>query len=492
MRRLLLGTALCVAALSARAQQPYLPVGPPGHADAASDAIVGDALRTEGAYRSLVEISDRFGPRMAGTPGHAAAMGWLERELRAMGLAPRRERFAYQGWRRGADRVEVVAPFSRVLRAEALGYSAPTGPLEAELALYRPGQAEAAAHADYEGRVLLLPAGARLGSRDQDSLVERHGVRGFLATNRVDGGRLLARTARFEGGVAPVPLFAVTHEEGEWLRRLVEGGEVVRVRVSTTSAPEPMTGENLVATLPGTRPEGQRQRVVVGAHFDSWDLGQGALDNGLGVVQLLETARLLVRHVGALPHTVELVWFDAEELGLWGSRAYAERHAAPGTDSDLRLMVNLDMVGEPQGLNAMGFDALVPVLEEASQSLGAWSLGRPVANRTWLGSDHHPFVARGVPSVTFHAPIDPDAVSFYHDFGDTVDKVGRYHLARASAIVALLVRDLASGDVPGLRRLTALEAEHLLSEAGAEPALREMGWWPLSPPVESVGDGPGP
>ncbi len=488
MRSLLLGTALCFAALSAHAQQPYLPVSPPSRADAAGDAIVGDALRTEGAYRSLVEISDRFGPRMAGTPGHAGAMDWLERELRAMGLDTRRERFAYSGWRRGTDRVEVVVPFSRALRAVALGYSTPIEPFEAELAVYRPDQAADATHPDSDGRVLLLLASARLSSRDQDSLVEHRGVRGFLATNRVGGGRLLARTARLEGDSAPAPLFAITQEEGEWLGRLIEGGETVRVRLSSTSATETMTGENLIATLPGTRPEGERQRVVVGAHFDSWDLGQGALDNGLGVVQLLETARLLVRHVGALPHTVELVWFDAEELGLWGARAYAERHAA--SDSDLRLMVNLDMVGEPQGLNAMGFDVLVPVLEKVSRSLGAWDLDRPVANRAWLGSDHHPFVARGVPSVTFYAPIDPDAVSYYHDFGDTVDKVDRYHLARASAIVALLVRDLASADVPGLRRLTPPETRRLLSEAGAEPALREMGWWPLAPPVESVGDGP--
>jgi Zn-dependent M28 family amino/carboxypeptidase len=152
-------------------------------------------------------------------------------------------------------------------------------------------------------------------------------------------------------------------------------------------------------------------------------------------------------------------------------------------------MLNLDMVGEPQGLNAMGFDALVPVLEAAGeQSLGAWRFERRVANETWLGSDHHPFVARGVPSVTFHAPIDPDAVRYYHDFADTVDKVDRHQLGRASAIVALVVQDLATSEVPGLRRLTPPETQHLLSEAGVEERLRAMDWWPLSPLVESVAD----
>ena len=483
MRYLLLATMLIALALPARGQQPYLPAERPGEADAVGYAIVGDALLTEGAYLALKELSDRFGPRMAGTPGHAAAMDWLERELEAMGVATRRERFRYPGWRRGEDRAEVVAPFQRPLRAAAMGYSTPAEPFEADVAVYEPD----AAQDGYRGRVLVVPAHVRLSSEERDALVERHGVRGFLTTNRVDGGQLLARTGSFDGDPAPVPLLTITQEEGEWLRRLVESGETVRVRLSSTSAPEPMIGENLIATLPGSLPEGERQRVVVGAHFDSWDLGQGALDNGLGVAQLLETARLLRRHVGTLPHTVELVWFDAEEIGLWGSRAFAERHASRGEATDLRVMLNLDMVGEPLGLNAMGFDALVPPLEAAGdERLGAWRFERPVASETWLGSDHHPFVARGVPSITFHAPIDPDAVRYYHDFADTVDKVDRYHLARASAIAALLVRDLATSEMPDLRRLTPPETERLLS--GVELRLRAMGWWPLAPPVESVAD----
>lgn len=493
MRYLLLATMLAALALPAFAQQPYLSAERPAEADAAGYAIVGDALLTEGAYRALNELSDRFGPRMVGTPGHAAAMDWLERELEAMGVATRRERFRYPGWRRGDDRAEVVAPFRRPLRAAAMGYSTPAEPFEAGVAVYEPGtatgEATDAAQDNYRGRVLVVPAHVRLSSEEQDALAERYGVRGFLTTNRVDGGQLLARTGSLDGDPAPVPMLAITQEEGEWLRRLVASGETVRVRLSSTSAPEPMIGENLIATIPGALPEGERQRVVVGAHFDSWDLGQGALDNGLGVAQLLETARLLRRHVGALPHTVELVWFDAEEVGLWGSRAYAKRHASRGEATDLRVMLNLDMVGEPQGLNAMGFDALVPALEAAGdERLGAWRFERPVANETWLGSDHHPFVARGVPSITFHAPIDPDAVRYYHDFADTVDKVDRYHLARASAIVALLVRDLATTEIEGLRRLTPPETERLLSEAGAEQPLRAMGWWPLAPPVESVAD----
>ena len=56
----------------------------------------------------------------------------------------------------------------------------------------------------------------------------------------------------------------------------------------------------------------------MGAHFDSWDLGQGAMDNGIGIAQLYALAVALR---GATPHhAVELIWFNGEEQGLFGSR----------------------------------------------------------------------------------------------------------------------------------------------------------------------------
>jgi Zn-dependent M28 family amino/carboxypeptidase len=205
------------------------------------------------------------------------------------------------------------------------------------------------------------------------------------------------------------------------------------------------------------------------------------MDNGLGVAQLLEAARLLRTHSPGLTHTVEFVWFDAEELGLWGSRAYAERHIPRDGDTSIRAMLNLDMVGTPIGINAMGFDALVPVLEDATESLGAWRFSQPVANKTWLGSDHHPFIERGVPASTFNAPIDPETVRYYHDFADTIDKIDRYELARASAVVALVTRVLAMDTADGLRRLTPQETVALFQNAGVEESLRGIDWWPTSP-----------
>lgn len=438
-------------------------------ADPVRQAIVGDALLSEGAYHLLDALSTRFGPRMAGTEGSRQAMDVLEEALRALGLQTRREAFAYPGWHRGDDRVEVVTPLARPLRAVALGYSPAHAPLEAPLAYVARAEDAVSGLDTLRGRVLLLAPNLTFSHADQQALAAA-GVRGLLLINRVGEGQLLARTANQHGEAAPFPLYTLTQEEGFWLERLL-ATQPVRVRLTTRSQPTAAQGYNLVATLPGT----SGQKVVVGAHFDSWDLGQGALDNGLGVAQLYEAARLLARHSPGLPHTVEFVWFDAEELGLWGSRRYAER---AGLDS-IRVMLNLDMVGEPQGLNAMGFAELVPLLERASEGLGVWDFTRPLANQTWLGSDHHPFVAAGIPAVTFHAPIHPEAARFYHDFGDTFDKVDRAMLARASAVVALVTRTLARDTTTPLRRYTPAETAALLRAAGLEDRLRGLGQWPF-------------
>ncbi|MFV1981076.1 MAG: M28 family metallopeptidase, partial [Rhodothermia bacterium] len=216
--------------------------------------------------------------------------------------------------------------------------------------------------------------------------------------------------------------------------------------------------------------------VVLGAHFDSWDLGQGAMDNGLGVAQLYEMARLLNKYQPDNFHTIEFVWFNAEELGLWGSKAYVARHEKD-LDS-LYAMINFDMAGRPIQLNAMGFSELIPVLEEASSRLGNWSFDKPVANKTWLGSDHHPFVLAGVPTVTFNAPIDEESVKFYHDFGDTFDKIDRKMLAQGTAVYTLVALDLANNPTP-LRRYDQAEVEKIFVEAGLEERMRAAEAWPF-------------
>ena len=439
--------------------------------------IAGDAILGNQGYELLRHLTTRFQGRLAGTPGNTDAMDCLEERLQALGIQTRREPFAMPGWRRGTDRVTAVSPVQRPLRATALGYVDAHPPVQAGLVPVASTDFDGLDPQTTQGRIGLAAPNLRFTHGDYQRLAADFGLLGVLLINRVDGGQLLARTANLEGLPAPLPVYSVSAEDGRWLERLHDD-ETVRVEIETSSACADLTVENLVAALPGR----SGQKIVLGAHFDSWDLGQGALDNGLGIAQLFDTARLLQAHSPTNAHAVEVVFFNAEELGLWGARAYVERHDM----GDVRAMVNLDMVGRPIALNAMGFDELVPQLGAFSASLGGWALKPQVANKTWLGSDHHPFVLAGVPSITFDAPIDAEKVRYYHDFADTFDKVDAGMLGRAAAIVALLAFELANDIQSGPRRYDRDETAALFRAAGLEAQMRKTGQWPF---VSEAGPG---
>jgi Iap family predicted aminopeptidase len=438
--------------------------------DPVRQAIVGDALLNNAGYRLLETMTTRYGPRLVGTEGNTRSLDLLEKELNALGIETRREGYTIPGWTRLNDRVTLVSPLERPLRAIALGYVDRHEPREAGLAYVESRDFD---HLDSEalrGKIALVAPNIRYGHDDYLRLAEEFGAVGVLLINRVNGGQLLARVSNHDGHTPPFPIFSVTVEEGRWMQRQLEDGLDVRVRLETGSKSSEITVENLVATLQGA----SDQRVIVGGHFDSWDLGQGAMDNGLGVAQLFDTARLLQAHSTLNKHTIEIVWFNAEEWGLWGSRDYVERHDL----EPVRAMLNLDMVGEPIAVNAMGFDELVPLLETYSENLGAWQFEKAVANKTWLGSDHHPFMLKGIPSITFNAPIAPEDVRYYHDFGDFFDKVDPGMLGRATALVALLTYQLANDTDSELRHYNEEETAGLFRKAGLEDRMKKAGNWP--------------
>lgn len=432
--------------------------------------IMGDSILQARAGEWLEALCDDHGPRMIGSKGHAQAMANLESSLRNFGLNPRRQPFSFPGWQRGEASVRMLAPVPRELRTVSLGYVGSFSSPESEVVYVETKTIADLDPIELKGKILLLKPNLRYGLEEWHTLAE-WGVVGGLMINRVNGGQLLARTTNHGGEPTPIPVFSITSEEGHWMRRLIEKGTPVTASLACSNQLKPMQGTNLVATLPGKRPE----KIVLGAHFDSWDLGQGAIDNGLGVAQVLETARLLKTHSPRNEYTIEFVWFDAEEFGLWGSRRYAES-LTPG---DVRAMVNLDMVGTPIQINAMGFDSLIPVLDAYNHSLGAWKFDKPTANKPWLGSDHQPFILKGIPAITFNAPIDPHAVRFYHDVADTFDKIDQTALAESIGLISLLLHHLANDPLTEIGPLSPDETAQMLTDAGLKERLIKSGHWPF-------------
>lgn len=419
------------------------------------------------AHAMLTRLCDDFGGRLTGGPANREALQRLATELRALGLQPQEQRFTMPGWERGADRVELVQPFARPLRAAALSYSQPHAAFTAEVVDIGAGQGKDFP-ADVRGRILLLDPASAEPTRALVRRAQEGGARAILAIDRENGGQLLARTGSFIGEPLPLPMYAITQEEGRWLQRLRARGQVVRVRIQTRSRCREIETANLVVRLPGRSTD----RIIVGAHFDSWDLGQGAMDNGLGVAQLFALAQALRGR--DLARTVELVWLNGEELGLWGSR-----HAAAELgDAPVVVMINLDMVGVPVAVNALGDASLVPVLTR-------WNAAREhplpegVQNVNWFGSDHGPYQLAGVRALTFHGPIPRESVRYYHDFADTIDKLPEQLVVDSTAVIGDLVLALANDATLGASRRSPEDTEKLFVDAGLEPRLRGLGYWPF-------------
>ena len=432
--------------------------------------VMGVALASEpvAPHDFLTKLCDDFGPRMTGSAGNAAAMERLATELRALGYAPEKVPFTTPGWERGDDRVEVVAPFGRRLRVAALSYTQPQGAFEAEVVDLGNAKEADLEKLETRGRIGVLSPTTALQTSELVAMAVARGLKAVLFINREGGGQLLARTGSFSGTPLPLPIYSIAQEEGRWLQRLLARGTPVRVQMETKSRCREVATANLRLVVPGR----VASRLIVGAHFDSWDLGQGAMDNGIGIAQLYALAVALR---GATPyHTVELVWFNGEEQGLAGSRfAAAQLGTTPAV-----AMVNLDMVGVPIGVNALGDDALVPALERWHGARGENArLAKGVENLNWVGSDHTPYQLAGVRALTFNGPIPRESVRYYHDFADTIDKVPAKLIEDASAVVVSCVRALAEDETLKAERRSAEETEKLFTRFGLEKRMRAMGLW---------------
>ncbi|MCZ7554980.1 MAG: M28 family peptidase [Bacteroidia bacterium] len=442
--------------------------------DAVRERIAGSAFLHNDSFDMLMRLSDEAGGRWIGSAQNELGMDILQEELRRQGLEPRKEGFDVPGWMRGADEVRMLVPSDRVFRAVALGYVESTPQFEAQLRWANRGTAADFDTVDVRGHIALLTQEAPAGAEEllrAEAIVHaaKAGAKAVLFINDKKGRMTLSGMSNFHGEPAAVPAFSLTWEEGQRLLRLLRRGVEVRMRITTQSRCLPVKSANVVCTLPGKRPE----KIVVGAHFDSWDVGQGSIDNGLGTAILFDVARILRALSPENERTVEFVWFNGEEMGLWGSRRYVEQHK----DEPIAVMINMDMTGSPRGFNAMGNEHLLPLLRGLLPQLRGFDMSRGVASVPWTNSDHQPFMLAGIPAITPMGHLDKEMVETYHDFGDTFDLVNRRYLSEAAAVVAILTHELANTPDALMLRRSPAETRDWLVKYGLDKRLKKQGEW---------------
>jgi Zn-dependent M28 family amino/carboxypeptidase len=242
-----------------------------------------------------------------------------------------------------------------------------------------------------------------------------------------------------------VPAVSLSVEDSAWLRRLAERGETPRVRLTLGAEDRgEVPSHNVIGEVRGR--EHPEQVVILSGHLDSWDVGQGAQDDGAGCAAAMEAGRLLA----ALPvpprRSVRVILYVNEENGLSGGRACAEAHAAEARDIVAAIEADTG-AGQPLGFS---FDLRNPATGEGDPEAGAravaalqpWvhllrSSGATVLTVGGSGSDISPLVGLGVPGIG----LSQDTSGYWpvhHTAADTLDKVDPALLARNTAALAVM------------------------------------------------------
>jgi hypothetical protein len=423
--------------------------------------IAQKTIASQGAYLTAVSLADEVGARLAGSPAAARAVAWAEREMKARGLSNvHQEAVTVEPWSRGTgDRVELVGAHPRVLHALALGRSpgTPATGLSAEVVEVDSFEALTKLGDKARGKIVFFNKPMpRSKGFDQYGTIGALRFRGAIEASRVGAVAALVRSVGtgwhrlphtgatgLDPKVPAIPFAALAAEDAELLHRaLLKGPAKVAMNLSCGMR-GPVQSANVVGEVRGR--DKPNEIVLIGAHLDSWDVGDGALDDGAGVGIVLEAARQLQAQGGS-SRTVRVVLFMNEECGLSGAKAYAQAHAAEVSRHVAALEADAGG-GAPLGFWATGGEQGKTFIGKLARPLAKYGAGE-VQSTDETGADLIPLQALGVPTVAVNQDAS-DYFEWHHTDGDTADKLIEAQVDTAAGVFAAMVQALANAkDAP--------------------------------------------
>ena len=410
------------------------------------------ALSRDGGFDVVEDLTTRIGPRLAGSEADARAVAWAESLLTDLGFdRVWLEPVTFPTWSRGFERVRVTAPVEHNMEALAIGFSpaTPVGGIEGEVVMFDDLAALQEAQAeDVSGRIVFIRnrmSRARDGSgygpavqaRARGAIVAAElGAVGVIIRSIGTSTNRFAHTGgmRFDVGQRRLPAAAISNPDADQLERLIALGEPVRLHMEIDAQKtEAYTSHNVIAEITGANyPE---KIVALGAHLDSWDVGTGALDDGAGIAIITEAGRLILDLDQRPDRSIHLIFFAAEEIGLWGGRAWAEAHHK--NFENLQLGAESDFGAGPiYEIGARVVDAAWPVIEAIQRELEP--LGIALGSRRASGGpDFLPSLPHGLAVVDLRQD-GTTYFDYHHTENDTLDKIDPQELAQNAAAYAVL------------------------------------------------------
>jgi carboxypeptidase Q len=393
------------------------------------------------------------GARPAGSAADAKAVAWAQAAMARLNFAKvRAEGFAMRAWQRGPASARLLAPVPQDLVMAALGNSvaAPAAGIEADIAWYADLAAlQADTSTRAKDRIVFIDQkmerardgrgyGPAVGARINGAVeaAKRGALALCIRSIGTDRERIAHTGAmRYEIGVPRIPAFAISVPDADALAALHAQGQALRMQLLLQAQSDVDTrSHNVIGEVPGT--DLAHEIVLISAHLDSWDLGQGAVDDGAGVAIVTAAAALIQRSNLKPRRTIRVVLFGNEENGFDGARHYGDRYGS----------VPHQWVGESDfgagrvwQIKSRVHPAALPLVQQMAQLLAPLGVAWPAegANTGTPGPDAGVLMRRHKwPAVQ----LSQDGTNYFdvhHTVHDTLDRVDPATLPQNVACWAL-------------------------------------------------------
>ena len=429
------------------------------HYRPAADKLIDAATTDTDGYNRLAYLCYRIGNRLSGSPGLERAVAWSAEQMKAVGLSNVRTiPVKVPHWVRGSESGRMLLPLDKPLHMLGLGMSigTPPGGITADVvAVSDFNELEKLGREKVQGRIVLYNEVYRgygptvIYRRNGASRAAALGAVAALVRSVTPLAMQIPHTGEmhYDEGQPQIPAAAVSPEDAMMMTRLCADGVPVRVHLEMSAHMEPdADSADVIGEIPGW--EHPEEVVVMGGHLDSWDVGQGAQDDGASVIACLQAVALM-KKLGLEPRrTIRVAFWVNEENGGRGGEAYRDWIGAQIHNQV--AAIEMDGGAEaPRGFGAAVDGPSLDLLRQAAKLLDRIGAGEITGGGG--GEDIAPLMRDGVPGLA-ERTVGTHYFDWHHTETDTFDKVGLDDFRKNTAALAVMGYVLA--DMPG--RLTPL------------------------------------
>jgi len=416
--------------------------------------IISKSLTDSTAYNRLGYMCDTFGPRLSGSKNLENAINWILKEMNNDGLENvRGEKVAVPTWIRGKESATLLSPFKKELSMLGLGGSiaTPRGGLKAEVIVVNDWDELESRSNEVPGKIVLFNApftsyGETVAYRYSGaSAAAKHGAVASLIRSIGPWSMNTPHTGvmAYSDDVQKTPHAALTMEDAMMLSRIHDRGNKIIVKLDMNARMvADRWSRNVLGEIKGSMyPD---EVVVVGGHIDSWDVGQGAHDDGGACIASWEAIRL-IKELGLKPkRTIRCVMWTNEENGGKGNKGYRDMHMDE-MDKHVLAIESDGGVFSPKGFGFSGSNSAREIVEEIHELMKP--IGANTISEGGRAADVAPLNDEGVPVMSLK--VDGSKYFWYHHTNaDTFDKVDFNEFNRCIAAMAIMAYVVADLDEP--------------------------------------------